>query len=174
MRFRLEQFLPGPVRAVEDAVVDPDFIARLATLPDLGRPELLDRRDEADGEVVHLRVRYAFSGDLSPAVTRFVDPARLTWVEASTHDRRTHVADFEILPDHYANRLTCRGRFRLHEEAEGRAVRRTAEGDLSVHIPLVGRKAEQAIISGLADHARLEAETLTAWLHAQSGPEVKG
>lgn len=171
MRFRLEQFLPAAPDAVEDALLDPGFVERLASLPNLGKPELLDQRAEAGGHVVHQRIRYAFAGELSPAVTRFVDPARLTWVEATSFDRRTHIADFEILPDHYANRLTCRGRFRL--TAEGGATRRTGEGDLSVHIPFVGRKAEQAIISGLADHARLEAETLADWLGAQKGGQVK-
>ena len=162
MRFRLEQFLPGPVEAVEAALLDPAFVTELARLPNLGHPELLHQGTDEDGQVVHQRVRYAFSGDLSPAVTRFVDPARLTWIEASTTDRRTHVTDFEIQPDHYATRLTCKGRFVLTEE--GPATRRSAEGDLSVHIPFVGRKAEQAIVSGLVEHARLEAEILTAWL----------
>lgn len=160
MRFRIEQFLPGPLEQVEAAFVDPDFLARLAELPNVGHPELLDQR--VVGPLVHQRVRYAFSGDLSPAVTRFVDPAKLTWIEVSTLDRRTHITDFEIQPDHYANRLSCRGRMRL--AGEGTATRRTAEGDLTVHIPFVGRKAEQAIISGLTEHARIEAETLGRWL----------
>jgi len=171
VRFRLEQFLPGTVEAVETALHDPDFIARLAELPNLGNPQLLDQRRE--GTLIHQRVRYAFVGDLSPAVTRFVDPARLTWVQVSRHDTRTHVTDFEIEPDHYANRLTCRARFQLAAEGPA-ATRRTANGDLSVHIPFVGRKAEQAIVSGLVDHARLEADTLGRWLSAQSGGEVKG
>lgn len=166
MRFRLEQFLPGPLDAVESALLDPAFIEALAPLPNLGHPELLHQ--SADGDSVHRRVRYAFSGELSPAVTRFVDPERLTWIEASTTDRRTHVTDFEIQPDHYASRLSCKGRFTLRQE--GPATRRTAEGDLTVHIPFVGRKAEQAIVSGLADHARAEAEILTAWLEGK----VKG
>jgi hypothetical protein len=164
VRFRLEQFLPGTLEQVEAATIDPAFVERLAELPDLGNPRLLDQREE--GPLVHQRVRYAFVGDLSPAVTRFVDPARLTWVEASTLDRRTHATDFEIQPDHYAGRLTCRGRFRLAED--GPATRRTAEGDLTVHIPFVGRKAEQAIISGLTEHARLEADILGAWIAAHS------
>lgn len=170
MRFRLEQFLPGTVDAVEAALHDPGFIACLAELPNLGNPTLLDQR--TDGSVIHQRVRYAFVGELSSAVTRVVDPDRLTWVQVSRHDTRTHVTDFEIEPDYYANRLTCRGRFQL--APDGASARRTAEGDLSVHIPFVGRKAEQAIISGLADHARLEAESLARWLCAQTGGEVKG
>jgi hypothetical protein len=164
LRFRLEQFLPGPLDAVEGALLDPAFVTALARLPKLGSPELLEQRQ--DGHRVHQRVRYAFQGELSSAVTRFVDPARLTWVEASTTDRRTHVTDFEIQPDHYSGRLTCKGRFRLLPE--GAATRRVAEGDLSVHIPFVGRKAEQAIISGLTEHARLEAEILADWVTSRS------
>lgn len=171
MRFRLEQFLPGTVEAVEAALHDPAFISQLAELPNLGNPTLLDQR--RDGAVIHQRVRYAFVGELSPAVTRFVDPARLTWVQVSAHDTRTHVTDFAIEPDHYANRLTCRGRFRLVPKGPT-ATRRSAEGELSVHVPFVGRKAEQAIISGLVDHARLESLSLGRWLSAQMGPEVKG
>lgn len=160
MRFRLEQFVPGPIEAVEAALIDPEFTAALAALPKLGHPELLGQ--EVEGPIVRMRVRYAFSGELSAAVTRFVDPAKLTWVEVSTVDRRTHLTDFEIVPDHYAGRLTCRGRFTLRQE--GSATRRTAEGDLTVHIPFVGRKAESAIVSGLAEHARQEAEILADWV----------
>jgi len=160
VRFRLEQFIPGPLEAVEAALLDPAFIKSLGDLPNLGHPELV--RQERVGPVVRQQVRYAFSGELSPAVTRFVDPARLTWVEASSTDVRTHVTDFEIKPDHYAGRLTCHGQFRLRQD--GPATRRTAEGDLSVHIPFVGRKAESAIVSGLADHARQEADMLAQWL----------
>ncbi|HEV7885964.1 MAG TPA: DUF2505 domain-containing protein [Acidimicrobiales bacterium] len=161
MRFRLEQFLSGPLEAVESALTDAAFVEALAGLPNLGSPVLLDHR--VDGSLVHQRVRYAFAGDLSPAVTTFVDPAKLTWVEASTTDRRTHATEFEIQPDHYANRLTCSGRFTLAADGD-HATRRTAEGDLSVHIPFVGRKAESAIVDGLREHARLEADILNEWL----------
>jgi hypothetical protein len=162
VRFRLEQLLPGTLDGVEDALVDPEFIAALARLPKLGHPELLDQTTDGDGAVVQQRVRYEFAGELSPAVTRFVDPNRLSWVEVSRIDRRAHVTDFEIEPDHYANRLSCRGRFTLAPHGTG--TRRTAEGELSVHIPFVGRKAETAIVSGLHEHARMEAEILGDWL----------
>ena len=172
MRFRLEQFLPGTIEQVTEALHDAAFIARLGELPNLAGLQLVDQRRE--GPVIHQRVRYKFSGELGPAVTRFVDPDRLTWVQVSAHDTRTHITDFQIEPDHYASRLTCRGRFRLATDDGGATTRRTAEGDLTVHIPIIGRKAEQAIVSGLTDHARIEAEMLRRWLSAQTGPEVKG
>ena len=160
MRFHLEQEFDLPLQEVEDAYVDPDFIERLAELPRLGHPELLDQ--QRDGPVVRQRVRYRFEGDLSSAVTRVVDPKRLTWVEESTLDRRVHRTTFVIRPDHYGNRLESSGTFTLY--SIGKGTRRVAEGELRVHVPFVGGKVERAIISGLADHAAREVDLLDGWL----------
>ena len=163
MRFTVEQDLSASLDAVVEAVIDPAFIARLAELPKLGKPELLAQRQE--GPLVHQRVRYAFVGDLSAAVRAVVDPDRLTWVEDSTHDRDRHVASFRILPDHYANLLRCRGTFELTETARG--CRRIATGEVTVTVPLVGRRVEAAIVSGLEEHAEREAAVLESWLNGR-------
>ena len=108
------------------------------------------------------RVRYAFTGSLSPAVTRVVDPERLTWVEESRLDRSTHCTTFTVRPDHYADRFTCAGTITLEPAGDG--TRRTLEGDLRVRFPLVGGKVEHAIVAGLRDHASAEAQVVQAWL----------
>ena len=161
MRFRLEQRFPAPLPAVESALVDARFVERLARLPDLGRPELLDR-DAEDG-VVRQRVRYRFVGNLSPAVTAVVDPDRLTWVEESSVDLRNHRGQHRIVPDHYGGRLRCSYTTELRAEASGTTTR-VAEGEVEVRFPLVGGRVERAIVSGLARHAEAEAELLAAWL----------
>ena len=160
MRFRLEQRFSSPLPAVEAAFVDPALLAELATLPQLGRPELVGLVD--DGDTVRRQVRYAFTGQLSPAVTAVVDPRRLTWVEHSELDRRTHRSDFHIAPDHYADRLRCTGS--VSYQADGGGTRRVIEGNLSVRFPLVAAKAERAIIAGLRDHAVAEARVVQGWL----------
>jgi hypothetical protein len=160
MRFRIVQRFVAPLEAVEPALVDPAFLERLAELPKLGRPTLLGQ--EVDGDVVRQQVRYAFAGHLSSAVTAVVDPAKLTWIEDSTIDRRTHRTTFRILPDHYRDRLACEGTFTLQPDGDG--SRRVAEGDLRVRFPLVGGRVERAIVSGLEEHAELEAEVMTRWL----------
>jgi hypothetical protein len=165
VRFSIEQMLPGPLAAVEQALLDPGFLERMAALPKLGQPRLLDQQEHGDS--VRRRVRYAFAGDLSPAVTAVVDPAKLTWVEDATIDRATHRTTFRILPDHYANRLRCDGTFRLEEVPGG--VRRVAEGELRVTFPLVGGKVERAIVSGLREHAELEAAALRHWMTQKGG-----
>ena len=160
MRFTARQDVPAPLAEVEDALLDPAFLARLAELPRLGRPRLL--ATETDGDVVRQQVRYRFSGDLAPAVTAVVDPDKLTWVEDTTYDRRRHRGEHRIVPDHYRDRL--RASYTTQLEEHGGGTRRLVEGDLRVRFPLVGGRVERAIVSGLVEHAGLEAGVLAQWL----------
>ena len=85
MRFTIEQRFaadvdrgrrgPTPTPSLYEAMVG---LAKLSP-PGGGGP----RRGR---RLVHLEVRYGFAGDLSPAARAVIDPARLTWVEHSTHD----------------------------------------------------------------------------------------
>ncbi len=161
MRFSIEQHFAGSLPQVETAFVDPAFLERLATLPKLGRPTLVHRVEA--GDLVHQWVKYAFTGQVNGAVRRVVDPARLTWVEESTLDRRTHLTTWRIVPDHYRNLLRSSGTFKLVEVAPGRTQRR-ADGEVKVTVPLVGGKVESAIVSGLREHAALEEDVLDTWL----------
>jgi len=162
VRFRIEQRFRGALPDVEAALFDPAFLTRLATLPKLGAPELLDQ--ESDDTSIRQRVRYQFTGDVSSAVRRVVDPRRLTWVEESTHDLTTHVTTWRIVPDHYGSMIRCGGTFTLVPEGEGTTTRRIAEGDIKVNVPLVGGKVERAIVSGLEEHADAEVDVLDRWL----------
>ena len=166
MNFHLEQRFDAELTEVESALLDPAFLARLATLPKLGRPTLLQQ--QADGDVVRQQVRYAFVGELSSAVRAVVDPDQLTWVEDSTIDRRRHHTSFKILPDHYAGLLRAGGTFQL--QAEPTTCRRVADGEVHVGVPFVGRKVEAAIISGLAEHAAAETEVMHEWLATAKRP----
>lgn len=166
MRFRVEQRFAAPLAAVEAALLDPEFLNRLAQLPRLGAPELLGT--EVDGDTVRQQVRYRFAGDLSPAVTAVVDPARLTWVEETAYDRGAHRGEHHVVPDHYGGRLTASYSTNLQESGDdpGTTVR-TTEGEVRVRFPLVGGKVERAIVGGLTEHAGLEAEVLDRWLAEQ-------
>lgn len=159
MRFEIEQLITGPVHAVARAYSEARFYELLGGLPKLGRPEVLDRRE--DGAVVHLAVRYRFTGDLSPAVTKFVDPDRLSWVEESVHDLERHTVAFTTKPDHYADRLQFDGSSRFEPGGDGK-TRRVAEGDVVVRLPLLlgggrtGRVVEEAIVAGIREHLAAE------------------
>ena len=161
MRFRIEQRFEGALADVERALTDPDYLHRLAALPKLGAPELLEQRE--DGTLLHQRVRYQFAGEVNAAVRRVVDPHRLSWVEDSTIDRVAHRTTWQIVPDHYGSMIRCSGTFQLEAAGEA-ATRRIAEGEVKVSVPLVGGKVERAIVSGLEEHAAAEQGVMDAWL----------
>lgn len=161
VKFRIEQRFARPLAAVEDAFVDPAFLARLAELPKLGAPELVSR-EEVDGRV-HQSVHYHFTGDLNAAARRVLDPTRLSWVEESTLDRSTHITTWRIVPDHYGRLIRCHGTFRLVAEGDS-VTTRVAEADMKVSFPVVGGQVERAIVSGIEEHAALEERVLQEWL----------
>jgi hypothetical protein len=169
VKFRLEQHLPGTIDEVAEAFVDPDLLAHLRDVDDLGRPDLLDRVDE--GATVRLRVRYAFTGELSPTLTAVVEPSRITWVEESTLDRATHRTEFHVVADHYADRLRCAGTVELYDDGDGGTIR-VAEGKLEVKIPLVGGKVERAVVEGLTDQAATQARVVGEWLVSRRQAET--
>lgn len=161
MRFHLEQTFAAPLDAVALAFTEPELYAALGALAKLGRPEVLDRSE--DGDQVHLQVRYWFAGNLSAAARRVVDPARLSWVECSTHDLARHQVDYIIVPDHYAHLLSSSGCYAFRA-ADGGATVRQAEGEVSVRVPLVGGAVERAIVSGIEEHLSAEIPVVERYL----------
>jgi hypothetical protein len=156
----LEQVFDAPVDDVARAYTEPGLFERLGDLPKLGRPELLERRE--DGDRVHLRVRYRFTGDISAAARRVIDPAKLTWVEHTTHDLARHRVEFRMAPDHYPDRLRSSGHYSFR--ADGSGTRRLTEGELLVRVPLVGGAVERAIVSGLGEHLAAEVPVVEGFL----------
>lgn len=161
MRFHLEQPLPARAEEVVDVLVDPAFLASLSELPKLGQPEVLEQR--VDGTTLFQRVRYRFSGSLSPAVTSVVDPKKLVWVDETTYDRAGGTATFRILPDHYPDRLRAGGTYRFVPTGLDSCTR-VADGELTVRFPFVGKAVERAIVTGLEDHLVDEAALVARWL----------
>jgi len=160
VRFRIDQHIPAPLAAVEAALLDRDFIAATAELPKLGAPEVLEI--SRDGDRAHQRVRYRFTAQLSGAVTRVVDPGKLTWVDDARYDLTTHTSRHRILPDNYADRLQAS--YDVTLEPLGDSTRRLVTGELTVHVPLVGGRVERAIVDGLEEHAEAEATLLGRWI----------
>ena len=157
MRFEIEQNFTGPPQAVARIYTESHFYELLGELPKLGKPEVLDRRE--DGAAVRLEVRFRFTGNLSSAVTRVVDPAKLSWVEESVHDLEQLTTTFRMKPDHYPDRLRSEGSARYEPTGDG-GTRRLTRGELAVKVPLVGRAVEGAIVSGLREHLAAEVEVV--------------
>ena len=160
MHFHLEQTLPGRVDDVVAAFIDPAFYASLHVLPKVEAPELLEQ--QVDGSIVRQRVRYRFTGQVSSAVSRVIDPKKMIWVDESTYDLARHRAEFRIVPEHYGGKLRCSGSYEF--SPDGDQTLRLIDGDLKVNVPLVNRPVERAIVSGLEEHLADEADAMREWL----------
>lgn len=160
MKFEIAQDLRATADAVDAALVDPDFLVRMAELPKLGSAEVVAQR--RDGDVVHQDVRFLFEAQLSGAVTRVVDPKLLTWVERSVCDLDAHHTECEIRPDHYESLLS--GRYRAVIVGAAGGARRTITGELKVRMPLVGGRVERAIVGGLQENAAAQVTLLETFL----------
>ena len=132
----------------------------MAELPKLGSAEVVS--NERDGDIVKLQVRYLFQADLSAAVTRVVDPAKLTWIEDSTCDLAHHHTTCVIRPDNYANLLE--GSYEATIAPSGSGCVRTVTGMIKVQVPLLGGKVEKAIVGGLSENADAQTYLLTEFL----------
>jgi hypothetical protein len=159
---RIEQRVAAPVAGVEGALLDAGFWDEVAKVATVAQPVLLDQ--EADGDRVRQRVRFRFVAALSPAARAVLDPAKLTFVQDADVDRSGHRADFQILPDHYADRLDAAGSWVL--DADGGSTLRVYDADLHVHFPFIGGQVEKALASGLRTYAEQEAAALGRWLAA--------
>ena len=155
VRFSVEHRFAAPLEAVERAMTDPDFFAELRDLPGIEAPVLLDRRERPGP--VELDVRYVFSGDL-PSVARRVlgrgelgvGPALHRRPRAPSHRLHDRARD-PRRPAHLHGRLPAPRRRRADEHTA-----RTISGELRVRVPLLGGRAERAIVGGLVE--RLDAE----------------
>lgn len=157
MRFRVAVRIDVPRARAEQAFVDPDFYRALGEMPNIRAPEVLEV--EPGDEVTRMRIRYVFDGHLPPAARRVLDPEKITWVDESTVHHGRHLTEFRMVPDHYANRMTCEGTYRFDELGPD-STEQVLEGDLIIHYPIVGRLVEKAILMGMRQHLQEEARLL--------------
>jgi hypothetical protein len=160
MRFRTEQRYPAPVDEVLALYTDPDFYPTLVGLPKISTPEVVDC--ERSGDTVRLRLRQRYTGDLPSAALKIIDPTKLSWVEQLEFDLRRGAATTVLLPDNYADRFSCSGRYRF--SSDGGETTRELSGEVKVRVLLVGGKVEGALVSGLREHGEAEAALVASRL----------
>ncbi len=161
MKFSISQSVAVAPDAAIAAYADPAFYEGRAASGDISLVEVV-AHDE--GPPATMEVRYKFTGSVSSAVRAVVDPAKLSWVTRTEFRSEARRTSFTVLPDYYPDRLDCRGTFLFSEGEDGPASTVvTIEGDLKVHVFLVGRTVEQLIVSGLRAYLAAEVSLLPAF-----------
>jgi len=164
VRFALRQAVAVPPARAVAAYGSPAFYEGRPTGGDIAILGVLYHEDK--GDRVLIDVHYAFTGSVSSAVRRVIQPDQLTWVtrtEALPTEMRT---SWVVQPDHF-DRLMASGEFRFEPGPEGPDTTVVAaDGQLKVHVPVVGRSVERVIVSGLKSYLVDEVATIP-----QFGPQ---
>ena len=140
----------APARAIA-AYATPAFYVGRPGRDDIAVVEVV--RHEDLGDRVVIEVRCAFTGSVSGAVRRVIDPGKMSWVtrtEVRPADLRT---TWVVLPDHYPDRLSASGTYRFAAGEDGPdSTVVHVEGELKVHVPIVGRSVEKVIVTDLRQY----------------------
>ena len=159
MKFSIDQMVDVAPEAAVSAYGNPAFYQGRLTRDNISVIEVVSHEDR--GSRLLIEVRFQFTGSVSSAVRAVVDPAKMSWVtrtEVLVEERRTK---WVVLPDNYPDRLSGSGGFRFASGATGPdSAVVTAEGELKVHVPLIGRSVERVIVSGLRSYIAAEVSSL--------------
>jgi hypothetical protein len=158
VRFTFEQSVAVPPAQVVAAYGSPAFYEGRPARDkgDIAVLGVVDHQDE--GDQVQIVVHFAFTGSVSAAVRRVIDPTKMSWVTRTVIYPKENRTTWVVVPDHYPDRLTSSGTHHFAPAADGTVVR--VDGELKVHVPIVGRSVERVIVSGLRDYVTDE----VAWI----------
>jgi len=156
VKFEFEQRWTAPTADVVEVYLDESFWSGLTGLSATSPPEVLSIERATDRAVV--RLHYVLSVDLPKEAARFIDPDDVAWIEETTWDLRSDVAEVAFLPDQAAKLLRASATATLTQEGDD-AVRQV-RGEVKVHIPLLGSKVEKVIVEGVRDHLDEETEAV--------------
>jgi hypothetical protein len=150
-----------PARAMA-AYGSPAFYQGRSARDDIAVREVVGR--EASGDRIMLKVRFAFTGSVSPAVRAVVDPAKMSWITQTEILLAEGRSSWVVLPDHYPDRLSASGVYRFEEGDAGPGTCDVeVEGDLKVRVPIVGRSVEKVIVGDLQAYIADEVAGIAHW-----------
>jgi hypothetical protein len=154
VRFSIEQSVAVDPAAAISAYANPAFYEGREARDNISIIEV--PRHQRNGDQVVMEVRFRFSGAVSSAVRAVVDPKKMTWITRSEIDLAAQRSQWTIVPDHYPNRLSGHGQYRFSPGATEASTTIAIEGELKVHVPLVGGTVERVIVSGLRSYIGYE------------------
>lgn len=162
MRFEIVHEFEIPLDAVELAVLSPDLFSKLKShLPNMEHVRQREHRLE-DGVLQRV---WAYQATMKVPVPVFankiVTREMFSWDESSTYDLKAHRAEWTVSPikREWKKYFQAQGTYKLAPAGQGK-TKRTVEGDLALHVPVVQKMAERAILGEVRRMYDAEAETL--------------
>ena len=142
MKISLDQPIAVSAEEAQAAYLDPAFYTSLGELSGISAPEVRSFSQSPD----HARIvlGYRFSGQLNGPATKILDTSKLTWSQVTDVDLAARRSEVRMVPDNYQGLLSFEGWYELRTVSEHECSQHF-EGDLVVHLPILGPLAERAL-----------------------------
>jgi len=160
VQFEREHEFASTVERVATLMSDPAFQGEL-DLPDLSRPTVVAH--DVDGAAHRLTLRYQYVGQLDPIAQKVVGGRAITWVQDLVLDVVSGTGTLGFSADGVAGRADGSATVTITPTRDT-SCRRRIRGDFRIKIPVIGGKAERAIVPGLERRLDVEAAALAAAL----------
>ena len=157
MHFSVTRDFDADAAAVAAVLLDPAFQGAL-TLPDLALPEIVETSAQK------LVLRYAYVGSIDPIVKKLLGGRKLTWLQTIALDPATGNGTLSIDAEASPGRLTANATITIVAATTPKQTTLTIEGDLRVHVPLVGGSAEKKLVPGVVARLNVEADAIAQQL----------
>jgi hypothetical protein len=162
VKFSIRQAVAVPPARAMAAYGSPAFYEGRSTRDDITVRGVVSH--EASEDRILLKVRFAFTGSVSPAVRAAVDPGKMSWITQTEILLAEGRSSWVVLPDHYPDRLKASGVYRFEEGDAGPGTCDVEiDGDLQVRVPIVGRSVEKVIVGGLRAYIADEVAGIAGW-----------
>jgi hypothetical protein len=151
VRFTFRQAVAVPPARAVAAYGSPAFYEGRPTRGDIAVLGVSHHEDKGDHALID--VHCAFTGSVSSAVRRVIQPDKMSFVMRREVLPAEMRVSWVVMPDHYPDRLTAGGEFRFEPGPDGPDTTVvTVDGELKVHVPVVGRSVERVIVAGLRSY----------------------
>jgi len=165
MRFTIQHELDAPLDAIELAMMSPDLGPMLGH--NFDSLESVQAIEHTLAATTFTRVwRFQARAPLKLLRNYRVSREMMTWDEHSTYQREARRADWCVFPGGdtdpqapWRRHFSAEGSYRL-DALDGGRTQRTVEGDLSVHLKLIGRMVERIALERLREAYAAEANAL--------------
>jgi hypothetical protein len=142
MKISLDQPIAVSAEEAQAAYLDPGFYRSLGELSGISAPEV--RSFSQSSGHARIVLGYRFAGELNGPARKILDPQKLTWSQVTDVDLATRRSEVQMLPDNYQGLLSFEGWYELRDVSE-RECSQHFEGDLRIHLPVLGPLAERAL-----------------------------
>jgi hypothetical protein len=168
VRFEISHEFEASIEALELAVLSPDLgDVLLRTLQGagsgIGRPsiESVETVEHVlEGGALRRVLRFQASAPLPILKVKSVSRDAMSWEETWTYRLAEHASTWSVAPKpQYRRYFESSGTYRLEPTEDGR-TRRVVEGDLRIHVALIGALAERVALGEVRKTYDAEANTL--------------